>query len=212
MEPAPSPAPGETSGSARRELVAWLVTMAMLACTLLLAGLLQGAAGALLPGLREAAVSGGRIRWSIARSDLAYGAGALAAMLAVNGTGSWLMSRTGERYAGFPSLDGPRLGIAAAFACAVVLAPIAEELYFREALLSRVFARSARPCALAVTALVFAGLHAAAGGPVLVASLSILGVILGWVRLRTGSIGAAIAVHAAHNALAWCFAAMSGAS
>ncbi len=160
----------------------------------------------ILPAALLLVCSGQRTRWRIARGDAPACAGALVAMLATNGAGSWLMSRIGESYEGFPSLEGDRWIVAAAFCCAVLLAPIAEELYFREALLMRVFERSGRPYALAVTSLLFGGLHVGAGGAALFVSLSILGALLGWVRLRTGSIGAAIAVHALHNALAWSFA------
>ena len=222
----------------RDGLRAWLITGAMLACTLVIGGLLQAGASLTIPSARQDIASGAeppavvfvvralatevglllpaavllvwggfRIRWRVSRSDLGACAGALVAVLSINGAGSWLMTRIGEPYGGFPSLEGDSRIIAVAFFCAVILAPIAEEIYFREALLCRVFARSSRPYALAVTALVFGALHASAGGPVLLASLSLLGVVLGWVRLRTGSIGAAIAVHATHNALACLFTA-----
>jgi membrane protease YdiL (CAAX protease family) len=237
MDPQPAPPAPSWRSVARDELRAWLVAVAMLACTLLLGGILLAGASTWMPAVGEAAADAampagvflvralateigllvpaalvlafgaGRSVWSIAGKDLGACVGAVVAMLAINGAGSWLMSAIGEPYLGFPSLDGEPWVLAAAFGCAVVLAPVTEELFFREALLCRVFARSARPYALAVTALLFGGLHASSGGPVLLASLSILGVILGWVRWRTGSIGAAIVVHAVHNALAWIFVA-----
>lgn len=162
--------------------------------------------GLLLPAAVVLAWSARPVRRGLTKADVGVCAGALVAMLATNGAGSWLMARIGERYDGFPALDGSRGALAAAIGCAVLAAPIAEELFFREALLCRIFATASRPYALAITSLLFGGLHASAGGVVLFASLSILGLILGWVRLRTGSIGATIAVHAVHNALAFTFA------
>ncbi len=42
-------------------------------------------------------------------------------------------------------------------------------------------------------------LHLTVGGPLLFLALSVRGIVLGFVRLRTGSLGPAILVHAVNN-------------
>lgn len=125
----------------------------------------------------------------------------LAAVVGVNGVGTWIMRRLGEAYTGMPEIEG--LGDAAAIlVVAVVIAPVAEEWFFREIVLVRCFPRGPAPVALAVSAISFGLLHLGSGGPALVGTLAVLGLALGWLRLRTGSLRPPILVHAIQNLVA----------
>lgn len=82
--------------------------------------------------------------------------------------------------------------------CMVMLAPIYEEIVYRALLISSLRERLSDPQALVIAGGVFVVLHAVYGygwntGYLLVA------VALGWVYLRTGSIIAAMVLHAANN-------------
>lgn len=77
-----------------------------------------------------------------------------------------------------------------------VLAPITEEVVFRGLALSRL--RQAMPAWLAVLAqgLVFGLIH---GQLLWMLYAAVFGVVLGWVRVKTGSLGAAILLHVGFN-------------
>lgn len=78
-----------------------------------------------------------------------------------------------------------------------VLAPLAEELLFRGTVLP-VFARAwGGRAAVPLSAALFAAFHLSAAQIVVP---FLLGLVLGWLRLRTGSLWACVAAHAAHNA------------
>ena len=121
-----------------------------------------------------------------------------AAMFSVNLLASWAIGATGEPYSGLPEIPRGLLG-AAVVLTAAVAAPASEELFFREALLARVFAGTPRAFALGTTSVGFSALHLGAGGPLLFLALTGMGLVLGFLRLRTGSLGAAILVHGANN-------------
>ncbi|MBI3614890.1 MAG: CPBP family intramembrane metalloprotease [Candidatus Omnitrophica bacterium] len=78
----------------------------------------------------------------------------------------------------------------------VVVGPVAEEMFFRGLLYGWLRVRIGVGRALILSALLFAGLHAN-----LLAFLPIigLGLLLGWVYERTGSLAVPIAVHLFHN-------------
>jgi len=98
----------------------------------------------------------------------------------------------------FSRLFDSDLGVWGGILRVVIIAPIVEELIFR-GLIMRGFIRN-YPKALAIfyTALLFALFHL---NPWQFPATFLLGLILGWIRIRTGSILAAITGHAMHNGL-----------
>jgi membrane protease YdiL (CAAX protease family) len=134
---------------------------------------------------------------------------ACVAVAIVNGAGSWAISWTGESYTGFPDLT-PGGWSALVFVVAGLLAPFAEELFFREALLARVFPRSRRAVSVLATSALFGLLHVGSGGAVLVVTLFLMGVILAELRLRTGALGPSILVHGLNNVAALLLAILAG--
>jgi len=103
----------------------------------------------------------------------------------------------------------PFPGTAAAFAAAalatlsvVVGASVTEELYFRGVLYGQLAARFARAAAVVGSAGAFGLVHFQ---PDAFPTLFALGLILGLLRLRTGSIWPPIAMHAANNGLAFTY-------
>jgi hypothetical protein len=80
----------------------------------------------------------------------------------------------------------------------VVLAPVVEELIFRGVIFSG-FKKNFRPIwAVILSALLFALFHL---NPWQLGPTFLLGLLLGFVRLRTGSLLAAIFTHALHNGM-----------
>ncbi len=120
---------------------------------------------------------------------------------AINGIGSGAMYRFHEAYSGLPLVSG-RLEWLAVVAIAGALAPLCEEIFFREAILIRVLGDTPPAVAIVVSSAAFALLHVYSGGPVLVVTLFGMGLILAWLRRRTGSLGPPVAVHALNNLLA----------
>jgi membrane protease YdiL (CAAX protease family) len=105
--------------------------------------------------------------------------------------------------------DRTPLALAMTFVAGAVLAPIGEELLFRGLLLPHL-ARIVTPwAAIAISALLFGALHEAHGvariGPMAI------GAILGWARLRSGTLRAPIAVHVIVNASALSVGWLTGA-
>lgn len=85
----------------------------------------------------------------------------------------------------------------------IVAAPIAEELAFRGLMFSALLKRGVPPwLVVLITALVFAALHLE---PTRLALLFVAGIVLGVVRLRTGSLTAPIVAHMVINAPAGVF-------
>ncbi len=91
---------------------------------------------------------------------------------------------------------------------AVVLAPMLEELMYRVVLQTWLVERLGAVAGIAVTAVVFAGVH----GPLDALALLPLAVLLGWLFHRTGSYFAVVKMHALFNTYnlaltlldAWC--------
>lgn len=79
-----------------------------------------------------------------------------------------------------------------------LLAPLAEEAFFRGRLLPYLAARIGRWNALSLTTLAFAVAH---GSPVACVVALPVGLLLGWLRLTRGDVAACVVVHQAHNAL-----------
>lgn len=91
-------------------------------------------------------------------------------------------------------------GIALFLTAGVLIAPAAEELVFRGVLLPWLRSWTSEPQAVIGSALVFAAGHLYYGASA--AITLVYGVVLGWMRLRTGSLRAGIALHMALNAIA----------
>ncbi len=151
----------------------------------------------------------GRIRLRIGRRGLVLCGLGLLGLLSINALASWGIKEIQEDYRGFPEIPPGVMGMLV-IAVGAAFAPVAEELFFREALLCRVLVATPRPLAILVTSLGFGALHLAAGGALLFLALSAMGVVLAVVRLRTDSLGAAILIHAANNLAALLLASASG--
>lgn len=104
--------------------------------------------------------------------------------------------------------DRTPLALAMTFVAGAVLAPIGEELLFRGLLLPHLARIVAPWTAIAISALLFGALHEAHGvariGPMAI------GIILGWARLRSGTLRAPIALHMVINATALSVGWLSG--
>jgi membrane protease YdiL (CAAX protease family) len=91
------------------------------------------------------------------------------------------------------------------FALSVVtIAPVAEELLFRGALLRALLRRTNPPVAIFVSALVFSLVHVAGdpGTGYYVSAFLLLGLVSGWRAWKTGSLSQSVALHAGFNLLA----------
>jgi uncharacterized protein len=98
----------------------------------------------------------------------------------------------------FSRLFDSDLGVWGGILRIVIIAPIVEELIFRGAIMSG-FSRIYHPVfAIFFSALLFALFHL---NPWQFPAAFALGLILGWIRIRTGSVLACIAGHAIHNGL-----------
>lgn len=79
-----------------------------------------------------------------------------------------------------------------------ILAPVAEELFFRGRLLPWLAGRIGPWPAISCTSLAFAVAH---GSPVTCLVAAPIGLLLGWLRLHRRDLGACVLVHQAHNGL-----------
>ena len=89
-------------------------------------------------------------------------------------------------------------GIGPALLLVGLLAPFAEEVFFRGFLLTALLGRMKPLAALLLSSLIFALFHLAPG---LYIPTFVLGLALGWVYLKTHSIWPSIFLHAVHNSL-----------
>lgn len=80
----------------------------------------------------------------------------------------------------------------------VAVPALAEELFFRGLLLPGLARRIDPRIALALSALLFGVIHVS---PLAIVYATLAGLALGWVRLRTGSVVACVAMHGAFNAM-----------
>lgn len=92
--------------------------------------------------------------------------------------------------------DPSELALRIAVLC--VLAPVAEELFFRGRLLPWLAGRIGPWAALSCTSLAFAVAH---GSPITCLVAAPIGFLLGWLRLHRRDLGACVLVHQAHNGL-----------
>ena len=98
----------------------------------------------------------------------------------------------------FSRLFESDLGLWGGIVRVVILAPVVEELIFRGVIMSGFMRNYKAGYAIFYSALLFALFHL---NPWQFPSTLLLGLILGWVRIRTGSILACISGHAIHNGL-----------
>lgn len=84
----------------------------------------------------------------------------------------------------------------------VLLAPLAEELVFRGILFARVQKSLGKLAAVLIPAILFAALHRQYGAPEMAMILAD-GLILGFVRMRTGSVPLTFVLHAIGNLVAY---------
>jgi membrane protease YdiL (CAAX protease family) len=141
--------------------------------------------------------------------DLAWGVGAGVASIVL---GSIVAALTQAVTGPFESSAGEAVAnadvarwVVVAFAlCALIGAPIAEELCFRGLAFAAIArrahrrGRSAVPWAVIGSSLLFALIHLE---PVRFPVLLTIGLVLGWVRARTGRLGAPIVAHVVNNSL-----------
>ncbi|HVE40798.1 MAG TPA: CPBP family glutamic-type intramembrane protease [Planctomycetota bacterium] len=100
-------------------------------------------------------------------------------------------------------VEGSRLGTTGTLLLildTVLLAPIGEELLFRGFLLPRLMVQKGPVWAIGASAVVFALLHPQYG--IYMPLMLVYGVVLGWVRVRTGGLTASILLHLTINAFA----------
>jgi membrane protease YdiL (CAAX protease family) len=91
---------------------------------------------------------------------------------------------------------------AALFLVFLVFGPIVEEIVFRGIVLGGLLNVTNGVFAVVVSAAVFAGIHAA-GGVAQITGAFVLGLVLGWLYLRTRSIGPSSVAHSIYNAVAF---------
>ena len=104
------------------------------------------------------------------------------------------LDELGQRFAAAQKSDLPYLLLAVA-----LLPAVAEELLFRGLLLGRIASRFGATAGLLLSALLFGALHLDVAHGL---AAFVLGLYLGGIRLRTGSVHAPIFCHAGNNALA----------
>jgi len=93
------------------------------------------------------------------------------------------------------------LGTAVVIATAIVVGPMGEELLFRGVILPRLCSRLGAIWSIGLTSVLFTLIHYGYGVEGL-ALVFIYSLVLSWTRLRTGGLGAPIALHMTFNALA----------
>ena len=94
------------------------------------------------------------------------------------------------------------LGLGIVFVLAVVIAPVAEETFFRGFVLAGIGKRFGNAWGVVLSALLFSVAHMQPGA---LLPIFILGLLLGWLYLRTRSIWPCILTHFAYNSIALVF-------
>lgn len=115
------------------------------------------------------------------------------------------LGATHNQAAAFPLVRGDTVGNGVFALVAVVLVPLAEEYLFRGFVYARIRSLAGPRLAVFLSAAVFAGAHAGAaahGVWVLVAQTFVLGLVLGWLRLRSDRLFPSMVAHIANNAVA----------
>ena len=161
--------------------------------------------GLLLKG-RGPRPAGGWLQWGWRppASLLLRSTGAVLMVLPVVALAGWLIEKVWPDPGGSnPLLDlvltsADPIALACFAGTAIVLAPLFEETLFRGALLPVVAERLGGGWAVLISAAVFAIAHLSLGELV---PLFVLGLGLGWLRWRSGRLGACVLMHAFWNAL-----------
>jgi len=99
-----------------------------------------------------------------------------------------------------PEFGGGLSGLLVAMVLGAVVAPVAEEIFFRGFLYTGLRARWGKWAGLIITSLLFSLMHVLPG---VLVPIFFMGLILGWLYERTGSIWPAVIVHGLNNALAF---------
>jgi membrane protease YdiL (CAAX protease family) len=148
------------------------------------------------------------IGWRIDRLAVVYTLGGVPLLFAVNiiiGAMFALLDLRQNQAASYPLQPGDVTGQLLFALAAAVIAPLGEEIVFRGYWLQRLQGWWGSVIAIIVSSLLFAVAHswsATEGAGVLVIQTLVMGVILAWLRLASGSIWPAVFAHAANNALA----------
>ncbi|MBQ8194068.1 MAG: CPBP family intramembrane metalloprotease [Oscillospiraceae bacterium] len=100
---------------------------------------------------------------------------------------------------GYFSEKLPWLGMVMMVINLLILAPIAEELLCRRIMLDGLKQRFSERTSVIVSAVIFGAMHIMAGGPALALGAAVMGLLLGVVYVKTGSLRATVIVHAAAN-------------
>ncbi len=139
-----------------------------------------------------------RPRWL---RSLTYAGLAFVAILAVNVGWTWVMERYG--LPGQPDLvlvfgEGP-LGMLAALLAAGIIAPVAEEIFFRGFLFAGLRDRWGLAAGLVLSSVIFGLVHLTPG---VMVPIILMGMLLAWLYQATGSLWPPILLHGVYNAVA----------
>ncbi len=99
--------------------------------------------------------------------------------------------------------DQSTLGAISAAFLIVMLAPLAEEVFFRGLFFGGLRARLSFPAAALISGAFFGSIHLVGGNWAVAVQLAVLGVGLAYLYERTGSLWAPISLHTVNNALAF---------
>jgi membrane protease YdiL (CAAX protease family) len=148
------------------------------------------------------------VGWRFDRLTVVYTLAGVPLLFAVNiiiGAIFALLDLRQNQTASYPLQPGDTTGQLLFGLAAAVVAPLGEEIVFRGYWLQRLHGWWGRNIAIIASSLLFAVAHswsATEGVGVLVVQTLVMGVVLAWLRLASGSIWPAVFAHAANNALA----------
>lgn len=148
------------------------------------------------------------IGWRIDRLAVVYTLVGVPLLFAVNviiGAIFALLDLRQNQVASYPLQAGDVTGQLLFGFAAAVIAPLGEEIVFRGYWLQRLQGWWGSTIAIVASSLLFAVAHswsATEGAGVLVTQTLVMGVVLAWLRVASGSIWPAVFAHAANNALA----------
>ncbi len=148
------------------------------------------------------------IAWAPFRFEWIYGAVAVAAVVWGAAIGSVIeyLHPEAKQWVTFPK--GP-VGVVATVALAVFIGPLCEELIFRGWLFTALRSRLGALATIAATAVLFACAHWESTHLYALAVFPI-GLMLGYIRQRSGSMRASFAFHGIYNFAGWILAALAG--